>query len=194
MNDKQFPLQWPVGWKRNQQPEWSRFKPGSTFEEAREVVHQLQLLGASNIIISSNMQYRADGLPYARQSVSDTGVAVYFNLGNEEQCIPCDKWRMLEENLRAIAKTIEALRGLERWGAKDMVNAAFRGFKALPSSIATPLPHRSWFTVLDVNEHANAIEVKQAYRNALKLTHPDAGGTQAELAEVQRAYEEWKNL
>lgn len=194
MNDKQYPLQWPMGWKRTQDPDWSRFKPGSTFSETGDVLHELELLGATNIVVSSNMQYRADGLPYARQTVDDTGVAVYFKLDGEEQCIPCDKWRLLEENLRAIAKTIEALRGLERWGAKDMVNAAFRGFKALPSSIVTPAPHRSWFVVLNIGEHANALEVKQAYRDALKLTHPDAGGTQADFNEVQRAYDEWKNL
>lgn len=191
MNEKRFPLQWPMGWKRTQDPEWSRFKPGSVFKETVKVIDELQRLGATNVVVSSNMQYRADGLPYARQNVNDTGVAVYFKLEGEEQCIPCDKWRLLEENLRAIFKTIEALRGLERWGAKDMVNAAFRGFKALPASIVTPTPHRSWFVVLDVDENANALEVKQAYRNALKLTHPDTGGATAEFSEVQKAYNEW---
>ncbi len=193
MRDR-YPLAWPAGWKRIQNPEWSRFKPGSVLKEAQEVEHQLSMLGATSVIITSNMQYRNDGLPYIRQSVNDTGVAVYFKLDGEEQCIPCDKWRLLEENLRAIAKTIEALRGLERWGAKDMVNAAFRGFKALPSTVIVTRPHRSWFVVLDVDEHANALEVKQAYRDAIKLHHPDAGGVADDFAEIQQAYKEWQEL
>lgn len=194
MSINQYPLQWPAGWKRTQDPEYSRFKPGSPLNEAQEVYHELGMLGATNVVVSSNMQYRADGLPYTRQSVSDTGVAVYFTLDGEEQCIPCDKWVKLEENLRAIAKTIEALRGLERWGAKDMVNAAFRGFKALPSTVIVTRQHRSWFVVLDVDEGANALEVKQAYRDALKLHHPDAGGEADDFAEVQQAYKEWQEL
>lgn len=191
MESRQYPLAWPAGWKRTQSPEPSKFQPGSAYNESYEIFHQLELMGARNIVISSNMQYRADGLPYSRQSVSDTGVAVYFDLEGEEQCVPCDKWIRLEDNLRAVAKTIEALRGIERWGAKDMVNAAFRGFKALPSAIIPPRPHRDWFVVLGVDEHANALEVKAAYRKALKIYHPDAGGDPEDFTEIQKAYEEW---
>jgi hypothetical protein len=193
MRDR-YPLAWPSGWKREQQPQRSRFKPSSAYSEAYDVEHQLKILGATDVIITSNMQYRADGLPYARQSVSDTGIAVYFKLSGEEQCIPCDKWRLVEENLRAVAKTVEALRGLERWGAKDMVNAAFRGFKALPGGIVTPPPKQDWWVALDVNPGANAHEVKSAYRELIKLHHPDAGGRQEDFAAIQQAYEDWKNL
>jgi DnaJ domain len=192
MRDR-YPLSWPAGWKREQSPQWSRFKPGSAYAEGWDVEHQLKMLGATDVIITSNMQYRADGLPYARQSISDTGVAVYFKHDGEEQCIPCDKWVKVEENLRAIAKTIEAIRGLERWGAKDMVNAAFRGFKALPGGIVTPPPKQDWWIVLDVNPGANAHEVKAAYRDAIKLHHPDAGGKQEDFTAIQQAYEDWKN-
>ena len=193
MRDR-YPLAWPAGWKREQNPQWSKFKPGSAYSEAYDVEHQLKMLGATDIIITSNMQYRADGLPYARQSISDTGVAVYFKLGGEEQCIPCDKWVKVEENLRAIAKTVEALRGLERWGAKDMVNAAFRGFKALPDGIVTPPPKQDWWVTLDVSPDANAHEVKAAYRELVKLHHPDAGGRPEDFAAIQQAYKDWQNL
>lgn len=195
MNSKQSPLQWPVGRARIQNPERSKFKPGSAYGEGRDVFRQLELMGASEIIISSNMQYRADGLPAVRQSVSDTGVAVYFKQNGEEQCIPCDSWISLEENLRAISKTIEAMRGIERWGGKSLMNAAFSGFKALPSSIITPppdRPHRDWWVVLGVERTADAPTVKQGYRRAQGTAHPDAGGSARDFQEVQAAYEEWK--
>lgn len=197
MNSKQYPLQWPVGRPRVQNPEYSKFKPGSIYSEAQSVFRQIELMGGREIIISSNMQYRADGLPYTRQNVHDTGVAVYFkNAQGEEQCIPCDNWVTLEENLRAIAKTIEAMRGIERWGGKSLMNAAFSGFKALPSAIVTPppdRPHRDWWIVLGVDRNADAPTVKQAYRRAQATAHPDAGGTNQDFQEVQAAYEEWRN-
>lgn len=197
MNSKQYPLQWPMGRARLQNPDRSKFKPGTIVSEAQSVFRQLELMGASNIIISSNMQYKADGMPYYRQSVSDTGVAVYFKSADgEEQCIPCDQWISLEENLRAIAKTIEAMRGIERWGGRSLMNAAFSGFKQLPpSTIVTPppdRPHRDWWVVLGVDWNADAPTVKQAYRHAQSLTHPDAGGSAHDFQEVQAAYEEWK--
>lgn len=197
MNSKQYPLQWPLGKERNQRPEYSRFKPGSIYSEAQDIFRQLELMGASGIVISSNMQYRNDGLPYARQNVNDTGVAVYFKSANgDDQCIPCDSWVSLEENMRAIAKTIEAMRGIERWGGKSLMNAAFSGFKALPSAIITPPPdraHRPWWVVLGVDRTASAPDVKQAYRRAQSTAHPDAGGSSHDFQEVQAAYEEYQS-
>lgn len=188
----QYPLKYPPGWQRTQNPKRSKFTAKSPLDEMKFVVNELKLMRATNIIISSDMQIRADGMPYARQSVGDTGVAVYFTLNGNEQCIPCDKWISLGENIRAIGKTIEALRGIERWGAKEMMEAAFTGFKALPQSIVTAPPHRDWWVVLGVDQYANVLDVKAAYRDALKLHHPDAGGSEIEFKEVQQAYEEWK--
>jgi hypothetical protein len=189
---QQYPLTWPVGWKRTQQPTRSRFEPSSVSVEADYLIGELQRLGARGVVISSNMQYRADGMPYARQpNISDTGVAVYFTLNGDEQCIPCDKWMTLAENLRAIWKTIEALRGIERWGAKDMVNAAFRGFKALPeSTIVTPYQSRLWYEVLEVAPTASPEVVKAAYRQQLMKHHPDKGGDVVKFHEVQKALKE----
>ncbi len=194
---QQSPLQWPLGWKRTQNPSRPKFESRSIDHEANEVVRELNLMKATNIIINSNMQYRQDGMPYTRQNVHDTGVAVYFKLNGNEQCISCDKWIRLEDNLSAVARIVNAMRGIERWGTGEMVNAAFSGFKALPSStIITPAPDRekrSWWIVLGVEQNADAPTVKQAYRRAQATAHPDAGGSSYDFQEVQHAYEEWKN-
>lgn len=195
-NSRQYPLQYPIGRPRTQYPDRSKFKPGSIYSEAQAIFRQLELMGAYDIIISSNMQYRQDGLPYTRQNVQDTGVAVYFKSENgEEQCIPCDSWVTLEENMRAIWKTVEAMRGIERWGGKNLMNAAFSGFKALPEAIITPPPdrlHRDWWVVLGVDRNASPQDVKQAYRRAQATAHPDAGGSSQDFQEVQAAYEEYQ--
>lgn len=196
MNDKQYPLAWPPGWKRTLYPDASRFGNVSISRESDEVVHQLELMGATSIIISSNMKYRLDGIPYANQGyIEDKGVAVYFKLNGEEQCIPCDKWTSLGDNIRAIAKTIEALRGIERWGAKEMVNAAFRGFKALPDTIIMgEHTSKAWYEVLQVSQTADFDIVKAAYNRMLHKSHPDTGGTDFEFQQVQNAWKQYKEL
>lgn len=190
-DNRQYPLIWPMGWPRTNYPKHSKFRAGSAYSEGTDIMRQLKLMKASNVVISSNMRYRADGLPYVNQNVHDSGIAVYFDLQGEQQCIPCDRWSRLEDNLRAIAKTIEALRGIERWGAKEMVTAAFRGFKALPeSTIVTPYESKLWYEVLEVSAFASIETVKAAYRSMLLKHHPDQGGDINKFNEIQEAYKE----
>lgn len=184
---ERYPLQWPAGWPRTQQPKPSNFRPGSPYSEALDIIRQLRLMGAKNVVVNSNMMYKNDGTPYARQgNIEDTGVAVYFTLNGEQQCIPCDKWRSIGENLRAVSKTIEALRGLDRWGAKEMVNAAFRGFKALPDSVI--ITEEPWYVILGVEPDAPASFIRNAYRDLVKKHHPDVGGDPKEFERIQAAY------
>ena len=187
-----YPLQYPAGWSRSQTQQISKFGR-YTFEQMRtEVLRELKLLGATDVIISSNLRLRQDGYPYSGQrQPEDTGIAVYFKLEGQDQCIPCDKWHRVEDNMRAIAKTIEALRGIERWGAKEMVNDAFRGFKALPeATIVTPYQARAWYEVLEVSQNAGIDVIRAAYRAKLKVVHPDVGGSSEEFMELEKAYRE----
>lgn len=186
-----YPLQWPAHWPRTEHPKRSQFQT-SQAEAQSGVIHELRLLGATDIVLSTNIKLRQDGLPYASlRPPEDKGVAVYFTLNGETQCIPCDKWISVAENMRAIEKTVEALRGLERWGAKEMVNAAFRGFKALPANaIVTPYTARPWHEVLEVSPTASIETIRAAYRSMLHRHHPDKGGDESKFMAVQRAWEE----
>lgn len=187
-----FPLSWPPGWPRTDRPQRSRFATSQS-EAQWKIRNELRLLGASDVIISTNIELRRDGLPYVRQlkADEDSGVAVYFKLNGADQCIPCDKWASIAENMTAIAKTIEALRGLDRWGAKEMVDAAFRGFKALPeSTIVTPYTARAWHEVLQVSPDADKDVIRAAYKRLALKYHPDQGGEQGKFEELQKAYSE----
>lgn len=187
-----YPLQWPAHWPRSK----TRTRHGSMsrkFAANRDaVLKQIALLGGRDVVISSNLSLRRDNLPYAGQAQpDDRGVAVYFTLNGESQCIPCDKWDNVEQNLRAVAMTVEALRGIERWGAKEMVNAAFRGFKALPAAtIVTPYQSRLWHEVLEVSPDASPETIKAAYKAHLMKAHPDKGGTAERFQEIQKAFKE----
>lgn len=187
-----YPLQWPAAWPRTKRPQRARFDTSQGAAQSG-IERELYLLGASNVVISTNVELRRDGRPYVKQMRldEDCGVAVYFTLNGEQQCIPCDKWDRLADNMQAIRKTIEALRGLDRWGAKEMVNAAFRGFKALPeSAIVTPYQKRAWYEVLEVSQSASPEVIKAAYRQKMLKAHPDHGGSDAEFQEVQDALKE----
>lgn len=57
-----YPLQRPPAWPRTEEPQWSRFD--ATQNEAQVGLHhELQLLGASDVVISTNIPLRRDGLP-----------------------------------------------------------------------------------------------------------------------------------
>lgn len=192
MNDASitaYPLSWPAGWPRCHTPQHSKFQTSLT--DARNgVVRELQLLGATDVVVSSNAELLGNGMIAARQRrIEDTGVAVYFTLKDEQKCIPCDKWVALQDNLRAIELTIGALRGLERWGAKEIVAAAFQGFQALPAGGTD-----GWWMVLEVSPSATEIEIEAAYRRLAKLRHPDVGGDPASFTRLTDAYQAGKAI
>jgi hypothetical protein len=190
MTIEAHPLAWPVGKPRTPRHkiEKSRFDPYGRAAEVTNVREELQRLGARNIIVSTNVRLRRDGLPYSGdRAPDDQGVAVYFDYAGGQKCFACDRWKTIEENLRAIFKSIEAIRGLERWGSKSFVDAAFTGFSALPA----PGQHskRSWRAVLDIKGEVTPTrgEVITAYRAASLRAHPDHGGSNDAMAEVNAA-------
>jgi hypothetical protein len=181
-----FPLQWPPGKPRTPRAriERSRFSPGNRPQECRAVQEELARLGARNVVISTNIRLRNDGLPYANDKApADQGVAVYFTYAGGQKCFACDRWWTIEENLRAVWKSIEAIRGLERWGSKSFVDAAFTGFAALPA----PGAARAWWDVLGVSQHATVDQINAAYREKAKSAHSDAGGSDAAMSELNVA-------
>jgi DnaJ-domain-containing protein 1 len=116
------------------------------------------------------------------------GVAVYFTYRGRQMCFACDQWDRIQDNIHAIRKTIEALRGIARWGTGDMMERAFTGFEALPA----PGQHakRPWWQVLGVSRDASPQTIKEAYRSKAKACHPDTGGDETLMAELNAAYSE----
>lgn len=178
-----YPLHWPRGKSRTKNPEYARFGNHNRGYCISYLVQEITRLGGKNLIISSNLELRNDGLPRAAQRApSDPGVAVYFYLQGEQKCMACDRWNSVEHNLWAIVKSIEAIRGLERWGSKDMVDAAFRGFQALPAPMTTEV---RYFDDLTTSE-----EIRMRMHTLAKKLHPDMGGNAEEFAAMIRQYEE----
>jgi hypothetical protein len=179
-----YPLTWPQGWKRveSHRRTASGFGPHSISECADKIISEERLMPGHRCVISTNLHVRLDGLPYSNQrQPDDSGAAVYFQYKDKPIVFACDRWRKVEENLWAIAKHLEALRGQERWGVGNL-EQAFQGYLALPAP-------RQWWTVLGVSPQASDDEVRAAYRALARQTHPDAGGEQDAFVRVQAAYE-----
>ena len=178
-----FPLAWPDGQPRTRWRETPKFRRATFDTERRELTDELTRLCASSIVLSTNIQLRQDGHPYSgRRQPDDPGVAVYFRYKGESMVFACDKWKRIEHNIRAIMKTIEALRGIARWGSGDMMKRAFAGFKALPPSGS------DWRAVFGLRGTPSLDEVKLRFRELAARAHPDAGGNQHEMVRLNDAY------
>lgn len=205
MVNEAYPLHWPLGWQRSKAPKTSRFgewnqKP-SVAKSTHKILHELHLFGGKNIIISSNLKLKQDGLPYSRQKQpDDQGVAVYFNYGGDQKVIACDSFDKIGCNLWAIGKTIEALRGIDRWGCTEIVTKAFTGFKALPppGSSAIQLEEstqENWWDVLGCNQNDIFPVIRRKYHELCKVYHPDKNGDDTHFKKIQWAYDQaFKNI
>lgn len=185
-----YPLSWPHGWKRTSPGHAKRSHYAVTIEKAYDdLVRGLSRMGARAVVVSTNLPLRRDGRPYMSSvpEPMDRGVAVYWEQREGGKQVPrvmaCDSWATVRENLRAIGHTIEALRAIERAGATELMERAFTGFAALPTS-----GERHWSDVLALERTATLEQVEAAYKEAAKLlTHPDRGGSHEAWVALNRA-------
>lgn len=171
-----YPLSWPPHVQRTREPAHSRFAvvttAGSSYGYKRrvertlhsayqELVIELNRIKAKNVIISTNIPVRNDGTPFSdRKPVGgDCGVAVYWSIVTKRNgrtqmdphSIQCDSWRTVADNIHAITLSLEAMRGVERWGAIKMT-VAMAGLRLLAAGDAevSAVTRRHWREVLEV--------------------------------------------
>jgi hypothetical protein len=186
-----YPLSWPASWPRYKSYRTSsRFGKKSMETAAYEIYRQLKLLGCGdwNVIISTNVELRRDGIPYSNaKRPTDPGAAVYFKIKEKPQVLACDRWVTVEENLWSIAMHIDAIRAQARWGVGS-VEQAFAGYTALPPAGSSP--GTSWWNVLGCAHDAPLEAVKDAYREAARKAHPDNGGSHDAMVAVNGAWDQ----
>jgi hypothetical protein len=179
-----YPLSWPTGRSRTPAHKRtdSRFKTRLGYTRD-DLMDELGRMDATGIVLSSNLRCRNDGLPFSNQpAASDPGIAVYFRSMGKDYVFACDKYKLAEDNMRAIFLTIQAIRGIKRWGSSEMMEAAFRGFTALPAAGV------DWRIVLGLeNKRVTFDQVREAYRTKAIKAHPDHGGNQHEMMRLNEA-------
>lgn len=201
-----YPLQWPAGWPRKERHQrtrakfskgekqysadysssWMRAKELTIMDGIKRVLGELGRMGIArdDIVISSNVPTRLDGLPRGDARVpDDPGVAVYWRKGKNTRCMAIDRYDRVADNLAAIAATLEAMRAIERHGGAEILDRAFTGFVALPAP-------EQWFQVLGVGANASRTEIEAAHRRLAMEHHPDRGGDGDQMARINTARDE----
>lgn len=197
-SEKAFPLCWPPGWPRTESANRKKagfFRKGQTFnrplsldETTKDVLLELRRLKAEQVVISTNVELRNDGLPRGdRPRPQDVGAAVYFTLKGKPQVLAGDKWNRVEDNLSAIARHIEALRAQERWGI-GTIERAFTGYLALPPAGSSP--GTSWWNLLGLEGPGTIEQARDAYRGKAMAAHPDNGGSNDLMVALNAAWDQ----
>src|SRR6516165_4174258 len=187
-----YPLQWPEGWPRTpsyRRESDNRFggRGGVTVGRARDqLMAELRRLGATDVVVSTNVPVKADGLLYAdNKRIDDPGIAVYFKFKKKSLVMARDAFTSVAGNLRTLGLAVEHLRGLERHGGSFMFEKAFTSFLA----IAPPDWKKPWREVFGIKPDCTG-DITELYREKARLRHPDAGGSDTLMAELNVAYEE----
>lgn len=206
---KAYPLSWPEGWKRARSRERARFAKSkearydnngqpmytgksrlSVADGVKRILGELSRMGIGDddIIISTNVPLRLDGLPRSDQEPSDPGVAVYWQKRAQAmRCMAIDQYDRVADNLAAIAATLDAMRAIERHGGAEILNRAFLGFAALPQTATQP-----WREVLgipqgDADRSKMLERVEERFKTLAHVHHPDKGGDATEFQKIVQA-------
>lgn len=157
---------------------YSRFRAGmdDTFMRLR---FELEKLDARQVVIEMAIgegDIRRDGLPYAAARAAHPGVVVSFESRHGPLRYATAEFTRWQDNLRAIALGLEALRAVDRYGISRR-GEQYAGWKALTAGGPSVRRGRAL-----IAEHGDV-------RRALMATHPDHGGSPDDFADVQAARE-----
>jgi hypothetical protein len=201
-----YPLQWPAGWPRmsaggrkrakfskgerqySNQPgggSWVHKKELSIWDATKRIQGELTTMGVRDglYVISTNLELRNDGLPRSGQRApEDPGVAVYWTRKGQQQVMAIDLYDRVQDNMAAIAASLNALRAIERHGGAQILDRAFAGFTAL----ANPDSFDPW-AVLGLRPGATKDDIERKYRELARAAHPDTGGSHEAFTTLQRA-------
>ena len=205
-----YPLTWPNGWRRTA-PGKRRYghfhtterrttgengsarsiretKNLTVYEAVGRVLESLRLFGVhwEDVLISTNLVTRLDGLPRANQpEPKDPGVAVYWQPKGATipKVLAVDMYTKVEQNLGAVAATLEAMRAIDRHGGATILERAFLGFTALPSP-------NDWRHVMGFEDTPSLEEAERRYKKLAGDYHPDRGGNGQRMAELNIAIQD----
>ena len=211
--------EWPnPGFEPNRPRERSRFD--SHWQATLDLLgYELARLGAGAVVIKvavTDQGILRDGSRLKMNVAPEhPGIVVEWQIGEAWYRRAAEKYDLWQDNVRAIALTLEALRAVERWGAVS--GEQYEGFRleleagalgiegeAGESAAARAMPEATiprrlmtridaaWFLsnhggIAVSARHTTPSVVGRAYRKAAAKLHPDAGGDPQEFRRLQEA-------
>ncbi len=158
---------------------------------------EVRMLGGRDVVLrvdATDRDIRLDGGLRADARLRSPAVIVELRRGTDLLQFPCDRFNYWQDNVRAIALAMEALRKVDRYGVR--AGNQYVGFKALPGageSTTTMDATRAAQIVAQYSEHTpegivtDLTMARVALRTAAGRTHPDRQGDTAEFPPVQTA-------
>lgn len=122
-------------------------------------------------------QFRLDGRPRANATASSPAVILTVVGRPGAMSYPCDRFTTWQDNLRAIALALEALRKVDRYGVTAQ-GEQYRGFLAIEAAgpgVMTPASARQLLLRL-VPSAGPGVTDAELIRAAKRAAHPDQGG------------------
>lgn len=190
--------QWPGARTKDRKRSTFRAPWGKS---VKTLAAELRLVKAKDAVLQVEIEeryFRNDGLPRADARATGPGVVLSFNHPAAGALMyPCDRFDSWQDNVHALALSLEALRAVDRYGVTRNAEQ-YRGWKALPASTDGPMDRDEAARVIAAEAgmkaanaadtlRKNPVDCAAAIRLALMNTHPDRGGKVDAFHRVQRA-------
>jgi hypothetical protein len=172
------------------------------YSTMRLLERELEMLGARGAVFQVALEerdFRIDGKPRAQAKATHPGVILAFESKYGPIKFAVDTFTRWQDNVRAIALSMEALRKVDRYGVTKR-GEQYTGWRAIPQT--TSREAGGLFTRQDAVELVAGLtsdlydasdvdgpHTKDAVREAIRRTHPDRGGDAGEFQKVLRARE-----
>lgn len=186
---------WPGALARSRQRSNFSASFGSTVDLVWREIHALQGRNVVLQVAMADRDFRLDGYPRATARAEHPGVILTLDSKHGPLSYPCDRFDHWQDNLRAIALALEALRKVDRYGVTKR-GEQYAGWKQLPGGTPTTPPMSKDEAVRVMAELAGCTEpadivnpyvIDRWYRAAAKRVHPDAGGSTEAFQRLQQA-------
>lgn len=131
---------------------------------------ELRMLQARHVVVELDLtetDFRNDGKPRAQARAGHPGIIVSFDSQYGPLRYAVDTYLTWQDNLRAVALAMEALRKVDRYGVTKR-GEQYAGWRALEAETGNGVDLASQGHRI-IDEHGGL-------REALRATHPDAGG------------------
>jgi hypothetical protein len=163
----------------------------STWSATEQLLdREVRALGGRNVVIMadcSEADLRLDGQLRANARPATPRCAVAFESRKGPLMFACGRYRTWQDNVRAIALGLEALRKIDRYGIVA-TDEQYTGFRAIGTG-----QHPDWAETLATYSGLSPEQVIEdvtfAYRRAARATHPDTGGTHEAYIAVKQAFD-----
>jgi hypothetical protein len=145
--------------------------------------YELECLAAEDILIRAGFNagaLRVDGWPKGNLSPDHPAVILSFVSGGAPLAFPCDRFITYQDNIRAIALALEALRKVDRFGVTRS-QEQYSGFRQIEASRAWTIEDAAEYIGIKAGIDAkilidDAEAFRRAYRALALDMHPDRGG------------------